>query len=114
MARVLDLNSIKMPTLELVFTDEAHTTLHVKAPTEGLINELESWAKTGVEALSAEDPETVEVIYDLTARLLSCNREGVTISKADLRGKYEVDIWALIAIVNAYTEFISDIKNEKN
>lgn len=114
MAKVLDLNSIKLPTLELVFTDEAHTTIHVTAPTEALINEMESWSKTGMEALSAGDNTSVELTYDLTARLLSCNKERITITTEDLKGKYGVDIWLLIAILNGYTEFISEVKNEKN
>lgn len=114
MAKVLDLNAIKMPTLEIVFTDAEHTTIHVTAPTEALINEMESWIKTGLEPLSAGDNTSMEMAYDLTARLLSSNRERVTITAADMQGKYNIDIWMLIAILNAYTEFISDLKNEKN
>ena len=114
MAKVLDLNAIKMPTLELIFTDAARTTIHVTAPTEALINEMESWVKTGLEPLSAGDSRSMEMAYDLTARLLSSNREHLTITAADLQGKYNVDIWTLIAILNGYTEFISDLKNEKN
>ena len=114
MPKVLDLNSIKIPTLELIFTDADHTTIHVTAPTEALINEMESWVKTGMATISAGDDESIEATYDLTARLISCNRERLAVTSADLRGKYRVDIWMLIAVLNAYTEFISEIKNEKN
>ena len=64
--------------------------------------------------LSAGDNNSVEAAFDLTARLLSCNREHLAITSADLQKKYGVDIWTLVAILNAYTDFISDIKNEKN
>ena len=114
MPKILDLNSIKLPTLELVFTDEARTTIHVTAPTEALINEMESWVKTGLDPLSAGDMASVEMAFDLTARLLSCNRENIVITATDLHDKYDVDIWMLIAILNGYTEFVSEIKNEKN
>lgn len=114
MPKILDLNNIKLPTLELVFTDEARTTIHVTAPSEALINEMESWAKTGMGALTAGDNTSVELTYDLTARLLSCNRERIAITPEDMRGKYGIDIWMLIAILNGYTDFISEIKNEKN
>lgn len=114
MAKVLDLNCIKTPVLEIVFTDEERTTLHVTAPTEALVNEMEGWGKNGLETLASGDRASVEVGYDITARLLSCNREGVELTVADLRGKYQVDIWTLIPILNAYVEFISEIKNEKN
>jgi hypothetical protein len=114
MAKVLDLNAIKMPTLEIIFTDETRTTIHVVAPTEALINEMESWVKTEMGALSAGDSTSLEKAYDLTARLLSNNQEHTTITAADLQSKFSVDIWTLIAILNGYTEFISDLKNEKN
>lgn len=114
MAKVLDLNNIKVPVLEIVFADEARTTLHVNAPTEALVNEMETWVSGGLETLAAGDKASIEVAYDLTARLLSCNREGIDLTAADLRGKYSVDIWTLIPILNAYVEFISEIKNEKN
>lgn len=114
MSRVLDLNTIKLPTLELTFTDADRTTIHVTAPTEALINEMESWVKNSMDTLSAGDSNSVEAAFDLTARLLSCNREHLVITSADLQKKYGVDIWTLVAILNAYTDFISDIKNEKN
>ena len=114
MSKVLDLNNYKVPVLEIVFADEAHTALHVIAPTEALVNEMENWVSDGLETLTTGDRTSVEAGYDMTARLLSCNREGITITAADLRGKYRVDIWTLIPILNAYGEFISEIKNEKN
>ena len=114
MPKILDLNSLKLPTLDIIFPDEAHTTIHVIAPTEALIGEMESFFKTGMESLSAGDSESVEVSYDLAARLLSCNKEGMTVTAEDLHKKYNVDFWMLVAILNGYTEFISELKNEKN
>ena len=114
MAKILDLNSIQVPTLELIFPDENRTTLHILAPTEALISEMESWVKQGLDPLAKGDRASVETAYDLTARLLSCNSEGVTITAEDLRGKYKVDIWKLIPVVQGYMDFISEIKNEKN
>ena len=114
MSKILDLNSLQIPTLELTFTDDKHTTLHVTAPTEALISELESWVKGGLEPLSKGDQASIGLAYDLTARLLSCNREGITITAEELRATYRVDLWTLIPVVNGYMEFISEIKNEKN
>lgn len=114
MPKVLDLNTLKVPVLELTFTDEARTTLHVNAPTEALVNEMENWVKDGLETLAAGDKTSVETAYDLIARLLSCNQEGLELTAEDLRGKYKVDLWLLIPLVKAYGEFISEIKNEKN
>lgn len=114
MSKVLDLNNLKVPVLEITFTDDARTTIHVTAPTEALVDEMESWVKNGLEPLSSGDRASIDIAFDLSARLLSCNKERLAITPDELHGKYNVDIWALIAILTAYTEFISDIKNEKN
>lgn len=114
MPKILDLNNLQIPTLELIFADANHTTLHVTAPIEALINEMEAWVRSGLEPLANGDKASVETAYDLTARLLSCNKEGLHITGADLRTTYRVDIWTLIHIANGYVEFISEIKNEKN
>ena len=124
MAKILDLNKFELPTMELVFPGAASTTLHVTAPSEALINELKNWAKTDLNKLSTGDHESVDLSYDLTARLLSCNMEGVELTAATLREKiaetdvckkHHVDpLWVLIQIVKTYMEFIHEIENEKN
>ena len=114
MTKILDLNSIQIPTLELTFSDTNRTTIHVTAPTEGLINEMESWVKSGLDPLTTGNQESLVVAYDLIARLISCNREGLEITAEALRTTYRVDLWTLIPLANGYIEFISGIKNEKN
>ena len=114
MVKVLDLNSLQIPTMEIIFTDENRTTVHVMAPTEALINELESWVKSGLDPLVKGDKDSVEMAYDITARLISCNEEGITFTGEGLRNTYKVSLWTLIPLVNGYMEFISEIKNEKN
>jgi hypothetical protein len=124
MAMILDLNNFALPTMELTFAGAERTTLHVTAPTEALIDEMKSWSKTDLGKLSKGDQESVNLSYDLTARLLSCNLEGVTLTADDLRAKiaetdvckkHHVDpLWVLIQIVKTYMEFIREIENEKN
>lgn len=124
MAKILDLNNLELPTMELIFPGENGITLHVTAPTEALINEMKSWAKTDLGKLSAGDAESVDLSWDLTARLLSCNMEGVEFTAADLQAKiadtdvckkHHVDpLFVLIKIVKTYMEFIQEIENEKN
>lgn len=114
MAKILDLNNIQIPTLELIFPDADHTTIHVTAPTEALVSEMEAWVKQGLDPVAKGDRDSVEAAYDLTARLISCNKEHITITAEDLRGKFGVDIWRLIPVVNGYMDFIGELKNEKN
>lgn len=124
MAKVLDLNNFEIPTMELVLPGAERTTLHVTAPTEALINEMQSWAKTDLGKLTTGDKESLELSWDLTARLLGCNLEGVELTAADLRAKIaETDVckkhgvdplFVLVQIVKTYMEFIHEIENEKN
>ena len=114
MPKVLDLNDLKIPTLDIIFADEARTTIHVTAPTEALVSEMEGWVKSGLSPLAQGDRASVETAYDLTARLLSCNQENISLTADDLQNKYNIDLWTLLAVIKAYAEFISEIKNEKN
>jgi hypothetical protein len=114
MPKVLDLNNLVIPTLDLTFADEARTTIHVTAPSEGLVSEMEGWVRSGLGPLAQGDRASVETAYDMTARLLSCNKECMSITATDLKDKYNVDLLSLVAVLKAYTEFISEIKNEKN
>lgn len=124
MAKILDLNNFELPTMELILPGAERTTLHVTAPTEALINEMKSWAKTDLGKLSAGDAESVDLSWDLVARLLSCNLEGVEFTAEGLRAKIaETDIckthgvdplFVLLRIVKTYMEFIQEIENEKN
>jgi hypothetical protein len=104
---------VQRPTLELVLNDEAGTTLHLTTPTEGMVQELQDVAAELRDAQKG-DMESVALAYELTARLMSCNRDGVTVTVEDLRGKYRFDLETLFIFYGAYLEFINEIKNAKN
>lgn len=111
--KVLDLNSVKRPTLELTLMDDERTVLRVKTPPESMIQELQD-LKDDLHKLETGDRDAVEMIYDLAARLLSHNRDFIKVTTADLRGKYRVDLESLILIYSAYLDFINSLTNEKN
>ena len=60
------------------------------------------------------DMTTVQACYDLAARLMSCNRSGIKVTTEDLRGKYQINLEALIIFYNAYIDFIEEVTNQKN
>ena len=111
--KVLDLNSAQRPTLELTMMDEDRTLLRVKTPPENMIQELQNM-KDDLAKLETGDRDAVAMIYDLAARLLSCNRDFIKVTVKDLRGKYRVDLEALLLIYSAYLDFINALRNEKN
>lgn len=111
--KVLDLNSAQRPTLVLTMMDDERTVLRVKTPPESMIQELQEM-QGDLGKLTTGDRESVALIYDLTARLLSYNRDFIRVTADDLRGKYRVDLEALLLIMSAYLDFIQTLINEKN
>lgn len=110
---VLNLNTAKRPVFTLTLMDAEETTLHVKVPSMDLFKELQASASE-LDKLNEGDPETVDMVYDLTARLLSCNREHITLTPDELRGKYNMELEDLLLVFSGYMGFLTDIANEKN
>lgn len=109
----LNLNTAKRPVFALTLMDEEETTIHVKVPSMDLFNELKASAAE-LDRLNDGDPEAEDMIYDLTARLLSCNRENLKVTAEELRGKYNLELEDLLLVYGSYMGFLADIKTEKN
>jgi hypothetical protein len=58
--------------------------------------------------------EGIGEIYDLAARLISCNRDFLKITGEELRDKYRMDLESAVIFFSAYLDFINDIIKEKN
>lgn len=114
MAQTLDFNVIVPPTLLLVMRDPERTKIDVVAPTEGLIEELEAVGPAMKEALASDEAASVPAIYDLAARLISCNKQGLQVTAEELRDKYKLNLEALIVFCNSYPDFIKEITSAKN
>lgn len=118
MAR-LDFNQLTQPVLDLVMMDEEKTAITVTTPTEGLIEELEAMRSNVSTIFAADNPDSIAACYDLAARVISCNRQGINVTVDDLKNKY----WPkdkmtnqiyLLAFFKAYIDYIKEIENEKN
>lgn len=114
MARVLDLNTAERPTLELTLQDKERTTILVSTPSEALVRELEAMAPDMGELLKRGDKESVDAIYDLAARLISCNRLGMQVTAEELRTKYRMGLESALLFFSAYLDFINELTNAKN
>ena len=114
MSRVLDLNTAARPTLELVLQDEDKTLFRVSMPTEGLIAELAALAPELQTVITQGDEQGTKEIYNLAAKLISCNRDYKTITGEELRTKYRMDLESAVLFFSAYLDFINEITNEKN
>lgn len=116
MAKTLNFNTLKRPTLPLVMRDDAQTLIKVSTPTEALVEELQAVAPELEKRLGATeaDADSIQAIYDLAARLMSCNIDGLLVTVDDLRHKYKLGLEELVFFYVAYVDFLNEIKNAKN
>lgn len=115
MEHVLNLNTVKRPTFMLTLTDDENTTLRVMMPTVALFKEMQTAAEMvdAVEA-GAGDEAGISVLYDVLARLLSCNRDYKAVTAEELRGKYNMELEDVLLVYREYMKFISGVIKEKN
>lgn len=114
MANVIDFRNMRPPTLPLIMNDEAGTAIDVTPPTVDLVEELKTNLPHLQELLTGEDPEIRTGLYDLAARLISCNRNLRRVTGEQLRMVYRLSEEDLVVFFSAYTDFISGIEHAKN
>lgn len=110
---VLDLNTIERRTLKLTLTDANHTVINLTVPDVDTVQEVQA-ALPLLSRFKDGDLGQLAAVYDVTARFMSCNAEGLTFTAEDLRTKYRLQLETLVVLYSAYTDFISEIANEKN
>ena len=102
------------PILEVPLFDKDETVLHVTPPTVDLQEELRATAGEMSALLDGGNDEQREAMWDLAARLMSCNRNWRKITPADLRKKYKLVEEDLVTFFTAYVEFLTGIEKAKN
>ena len=110
----VNFNRHRPPFLEVPLFDEDQTCLHVTPPTVNLQEELRASAGDLTALLTGGDDEKREALWDLAARLMSCNRNMRTITPEDLRKKYKLVEDDLVVFFEDYVSFIKGIENAKN
>ena len=114
MARVLDLNQVQGSLLDVTLTDEQQTVLHLDIPTEALVQEMQAM-RPEIRKIKSGDKNAVDMLYEITARILSCNQDYITVTKDDLQsGKYKMNLVYLVSIFGAYFSAIDELAQQKN
>ena len=114
MAKMLDLNALEQPILELALRDADRTIFRLTTPTVALVEKF-SAAKGEISGLvSSRDVEKIKKLYELTAEIISCNADYITVTAEELRDKYRVGFGDLVVIFAAYLDFISELNSAKN
>lgn len=114
MAELLSFNRHRPPILPIELMDDANTLVNVVPPTVDLQEELRAMHAQLRVLLTNEDEEMVDVLYDLAARLMSCNRNLLKFTGESLRVTYRLDVEDLVVFYNAYSDFLTGIENAKN
>lgn len=114
MAKMLDLNALDQPILEIALRDEKRTIFRLTTPTVALIERFTAAKGEIAEIAKSQNVDKIKRLYQLTAELMSCNADYMTVTAEDLRDKYRVNFGDLIIIFAAYLDFIREISNAKN
>ena len=114
MANKLQFERYRPPILPVEMLDKQHTVLHVTPPTVDLQEELRARISDLQALLTGNDEEKREGLFDLAARLLSCNRNMRPITPEQLRTEYGIDEEDLVVFFDAYAEFLKELENAKN
>ena len=114
MARLLDFNTVEVQTLDIVLRDDARTKVHLRYPTEGLVQELIRISPEMHKVLETGDSESLNLTYDLVARLINCNRDGIKVTGEELRTKYNMDFEMIIVFCTNYLDFLKETTDAKN
>lgn len=114
MAKMLDLNALDQPILEIALRDENKTIFRLTTPTVSLVEKFTAAKSEMSEIAKSKDVDKIKKLYELTAQLVSCNADYITVSAEELRDKYRVNFGDLVIIFAAYLDFIREISSAKN
>lgn len=110
----LNFNRYRPPILPVEMLDEAGTVIHVTPPTVDLQEELRARATDLYALLNGADDEKREALFDLAARLMSCNRNMRTVTADQLRTTFKLDEEDMAVFFEEYVKFLNRIENAKN
>ena len=114
MAKMLDLNALDQPVLEVKLRDDGRTIFKLTTPTTKLVERFIAAKDELTELVNSRDVAKIKMLYELTAELISCNTDYITVTAEELRDKYRVTFGDLVVIFAAYLEFIQQFNNAKN
>lgn len=106
MSKILDLSIYKEETLDITMPDS--TLLHITKPTQAMV--IKVLQLRNIDDKS-EPEEIIKGINSLVEDILNTNKEKKEIARE------EVEVMPLqmkMAIINAYTEFLTGIQNNPN
>lgn len=114
MAKILDLNALEQPILELTMRDEKKTIFRLTTPTTKLVERFIAAKAELADIAQSGNVEKIQSLYAITADIISCNLDFVKVTAEDLKDKYGVKLGDIIVIFTAYVSFINEYNSAKN
>lgn len=112
MAKSLDFNTIKKQYLTITLPDEKKTTLMIGTPTKGVMSELSALQDSFNSTEEEQNSETMDILYETCARVMSCNKTKTYISKELLEEIFDLE--DIVLFFKAYREFVHEVSSGKN
>lgn len=110
----VNFNRHRPPILRVPLFDKDETVLHVTLPTVDLQEELRAYSGNFNSLMGGDDEDTRVALWDLAARLMSCNRNWRQITPEQLRKTYHLDEEDLVVFFHQYVDFVKGVEDEKN
>lgn len=110
----LNFNKYRPPILNVEMMDDEGTVLHITPPTVDLQEELRARMADLNALLTGGEDEQRVALFNLAARLMSCNRNMLKVTPQQLRTTYRLDEEDLVVFFEAYAEFLTGIEKAKN
>lgn len=114
MAKMLDLNALEQPVLEIKLRDENRTVFRLTTPTTKLVEKFMATKAEIAEIANSQNVEKIKKLYEVTAELISCNADYITVTAEELRDKYRLTFGDIVVIFAAYLDYIKEFNNAKN
>lgn len=114
MAKILDLNALDQPIIEIKLRDDNRTVFRLTTPTAKLVERFVAAKSELSNIAETRDVEKIKMLYGLTADIISCNADYITVTPEELRDKYRVAFGDIVVIFAAYLDFIKEFNNAKN
>lgn len=114
MAQLLDFNVHRPNILPVRLMDKKQTLINLVPPTLDLQEELEGHRDQLRVLLGQDNDEMVEALYDLAAKLMSCNRNYKKFTGEQLRTTYRMDVEDLAVFYLQYSAYLEEIEHAKN
>jgi hypothetical protein len=110
----LNFNRYRPPILPIEMLDDERTVINVVPPTVDLQEELRACSTDLYALLNGGNDEQRTALWDLAARLISCNRNMRKVTPEQLQKDFRLDEEDLVVFYEAYVAFVTGIENAKN